>query len=101
MFYAAPGTGQTVAARRRLRHARQREQKAVGLWFWLARQSNIQRRAAAAKGGRRQSPGHFNVEMPWRLREQTPAVEAQAQFICAVKRRRERVLNFENVHFQS
>jgi hypothetical protein len=34
--------------------------------------------------------------MPWRLREQAPAVEAQAQFICAVKRRSERVVIFEN-----
>jgi hypothetical protein len=38
--------------------------------------------------------------MPWRLREQTPAVAAQAQFICAGKRRNERAVNFENAYSQ-
>ena len=44
---------------------------------------------------------HFNFEMLRWLREQTPAVEAQALFICAIKRRNERVLNFKNTHFKS
>nr|VVU43009.1 hypothetical protein DWUX_355 [Desulfovibrio diazotrophicus] len=38
--------------------------------------------------------------MPCWLRKQPPAVEAQAQFICAVKRRNERVFTFENTYSQ-
>ena len=44
---------------------------------------------------------HFNFEMLRWLREQTPTVEAEALFICAVNRRSERVLNFENIYSQS
>ena len=56
-----------------------------------------------------------NAAMPWRLRKQTPAVEAQAQLqrcdtgccgckqsllICALKRRSERALPFANTYSQ-
>ena len=36
----------------------------------------------------------------WRLRKQTPAVEAQAHCICAIKRRNERAVTFENMYPQ-
>ncbi|CAI3238787.1 hypothetical protein DWUX_1987 [Desulfovibrio diazotrophicus] len=38
--------------------------------------------------------------MPWRLRKQTPAVEAQAHVICVLKRRDKRAVNFENMYSQ-
>ncbi|MDR2076739.1 MAG: hypothetical protein LBP61_07425, partial [Desulfovibrio sp.] len=33
---------------------------------------------------------NFRMKLLWRPRERTPAAKAQAQFICAVKRRSER-----------
>ena len=36
--------------------------------------------------------------MPWRLRQQAPAVEAQSRCICAVKRKNECVIIFRNIH---
>ena len=74
-------------------------------WQPTARPQGRTGRAPAARaadpGGSLGNPlGHYTFEMPWRLREQTPAVETQARCLCADKRRNARAITVENTYSQ-